>query len=330
MSDDDDGSDHPIGSPQHKAAVTRAANRHLEELTETTEAIRSDLDLEPPLPPVGESDEDIVVHRSDDHIGQVHRDDRGRVMYDTDIAVDRIRAVTARVMRLAARESRNRTIGTCYLLMGGDHVTGECIYAHQPHEIDRTLDEQIMTASELYYEQIERLSRAFERVVVVCTPGNHGELRADGASESANADGIVFINLELMVRVSSINNVQIVRSESARYINHEIRGHRAHLRHGQDSLLHVGTSSGKQRWQSWAMQHDFDIAYRGHYHEFRLEYLMNIPILMSGSICPPEGFEESLAVWSEPAATIHGVSDENVLTWIYPVYFEGRHHMAAR
>jgi len=43
---------------------------------------------------------------------------------------------------------------------------------------------------------------------------------------------------------------------------------------------------------------------------------------MSGSICPPGDFEESLSLWGEPAATIHGVSDERPMTWLYPIHFE--------
>jgi hypothetical protein len=70
------------------------------------------------------------------------------------------------------------------------------------------------------------------------------------------------------------------------------------------------------------LRHNYDIAYRGHYHEFKIEHVHNRPVLMSGSICPPGDFEESLSLWGEPAATIHGVSDERPMTWLYPIHFE--------
>jgi hypothetical protein len=98
-------------------------------------------------------------------------------------------------------------------------------------------------------------------------------------------------------------------------------GHRAHLRHGQNSLEHVGTSAGKKRWYAWKDQHSFDIAYRGHYHTFQYDSIASTPIIESGAIVPPSDFEESLAEWGEPAATVHGVSDERVVSWFYPLDF---------
>ena len=66
---------------------------------------------------------------------------------------------------------------------------------------------------------------------------------------------------------------------------------------------------------------EFDIGYRGHYHELRLENIGSVPVLMSGSSAPPDDFEEGLAEWSEPAATIHGISDDRTMTWFWPVDF---------
>jgi hypothetical protein len=43
---------------------------------------------------------------------------------------------------------------------------------------------------------------------------------------------------------------------------------------------------------------------------------------MSGAIVPPDDFEESLAEWDEPAATVHGCSDDRPMTWFYPIDFE--------
>jgi hypothetical protein len=99
-------------------------------------------------------------------------------------------------------------------------------------------------------------------------------------------------------------------------------GHRAHLRHGQSSLEHIGTSAGKKRWLQWKDQHKFDIAYRGHYHMFQMDSISCTPVVMSGAIVPPDDFEESLAEWDEPAATVHGVSDERPISWFYPIDFE--------
>jgi hypothetical protein len=49
---------------------------------------------------------------------------------------------------------------------------------------------------------------------------------------------------------------------------------------------------------------------------------MESPVIRSGSIKPPDDFEESISEWSMPACTIHGVSDEEPKTWSFDVNFE--------
>ncbi len=315
-------------SKPSKTQQTRAANNHLAELNDRL----CDL-LDRSAPAVADgglsydpSNEDVVIHRSDEHIGAEVHDEHGNLVFNKDIAADRIRSVTDSVMDLIDREGKaDRDYDTAHLLLGGDTVTGENIYSHQPHEIDLTLDQQIDLACELYMEQIKRLSARFPSVQVVCQAGNHGELRADGMSENANADKLVYMMLDRMVRMDdTLDNVTFIRSDATRFINFELRDgkHRAHLRHGQNSLSHIGTSSGQNKWRGWQIKHQFDIAYRGHYHEFKLEHVMNRPVLMSGAICPPSDYEESLSVWSEPAATVHGATDDYPLAWLYPVQFD--------
>lgn len=269
------------------------------------------------------SNEDMVIHRSDDHIGAEYNDEFGRFTFNPDIAVDRVKQVQQKAIELKRRqEDAGVTFDTAHLLLGGDAIHGEGIHANQPWESAMTLVNQVETASDLYMEFIESLRAEFETVQVVCQNGNHGELRGDGMSEDANADDIVFMTLDKRIRDRGYDDVTFIRSEGTYFTNFKMRGWNAHLRHGQKSLFHIGTSSGQKRWLAWLQQHGFDIAYRGHYHEFRIENIHSHPVIMSGAICPPSDFEEGLAEWSEPAATVHGVSDDRPLTWMYPVDFK--------
>lgn len=316
---------------RNKSTVTRKANEHLAKIEEQLKNILKQTD--PATAPIEttESKEDVVIHRTDDHIGQVVYDDHGNAIFDTEIAKQRVRQVTDRVMELIHRtQAENRDFENCHLLLGGDTVTNENIYDHQPFNIDETLDRQIEIGAELYFEQIKRLSKEFDTVQVVAQAGNHGEIRASGQSKKANADDIVYAMLDQLVRVSEMENVHFVRNDATYYTNFHMRGHKGHLRHGQNSLEHIGTSSGKNRWRGWALNHQFDIAYRGHYHEWKLEHVHNRPVMMSGSICPPSDFEESLSLWGEPAATIHGVSDRRPITWMYPIHFEDQEDRSER
>jgi len=278
---------------------------------------------------VRDSHEDMVVHRADDHLGCYYEDEFGNVIFDDEIAERRVRSVNERTFRLKERqEQAGVKFDTLHILLGGDGVHGEGIHADQPWESCLTLVEQIERFVDLYMEFIDRAVDEFSSVQVVCQNGNHGELRGDGMSPDANADDVAFMMLEKRCIDRGYTNVTFRNAAGGFFTNFPLRGndfsdaaHRGHLRHGQNSLFHIGTSSGENRWRGWKSKHEFDIAYRGHYHEFRLENIDSKPVLMSGSICPPSDYEESLSAWSEPAATIHGVSDERPLTFIYPLDF---------
>lgn len=310
---------------RHTATVTREANDHLTELEGEIKQFVSR--HEPATAAIQSTDghEDIVIHLTDNHFGQVRYNDRGEQVFNTGIARERVNTIIDTALDLIERQSQaGITFDNCHLLLGGDAVTNENIYDHQPFSIDQTLDQQIATAAECYYTQIERLADYFQTVQVVCQVGNHGQLRASGQSQQANADDIAYGRLDAMVRVSDhLDNVHFQRNDSTNYINFHIRGHRAHMRHGQDSLVHIGTSAGKKRWLSWLSQHDFDMGFRGHYHEHRIEYVHDHPVIMSGSICPPGDYEESLAEWSAPGATLLGVADDKALSWLRPISFGG-------
>lgn len=326
-----DAKEHPTNhnpKPGANASLAQHTVKKKDALMEMKEWLADDLNGRAPAVADGglvahESNEDMVIHRSDDHIGAKYEDEFGELTFNPEVAVDRVRTIQEKTIEMKRRqEQAGVDFDTAHLLLGGDAVHGEGIHENQPWESAMTLVEQVETASDLYMEFIEALRAEFETVQVICQNGNHGELRGDGMSEDANADDIVFMTMDKRIRDRGYDDVTFIRSEGTYFTNFEMRGHNGHLRHGQKSLFHIGTSSGKNRWRGWHNMHDFDIAYRGHYHEFRVENIDSRPVIMSGAICPPSDFEEGLGVWSEPAATIHGVSDSRPLTWMYPLEFE--------
>lgn len=307
-----------------KQKITKRANKTLHETNRRLTRLLNN--SKPPVAdgghPVEPSHEDVAIHVTDDHHGDVVTDEFGQAQFDSTISVERAEQRVDNVMSLVNRqESAGYTFDTANYLMGGDIVTGAGIYEGQAHEVERNLNEQIDEASRVHLEQIRRLSNRFPAVRVVCQTGNHGEIRVSGSSKEANADDILYRMLDLAVRESDMENVTFIRNDHTRYTNFEMRGHRAHLRHGDDSLEHIGTSASKRRWRGWKLDHEFDVAYRGHYHQPSRDMVREAPVIMSGSIKPSSDFEESISEWSVPAATIHGVSDSRPCTWSFDVEF---------
>jgi len=322
-----------------KQAKTNKLNEHLQSmearlthLLDNTEPAIADGSM-----PLHESHEDVVIHRTDAHFGDQLEDEFGNVVFSPEILEEREREVTDKVMRLIERQSKaGIEYDTAHLLLGGDDVTGEHTYANQLAEVVLTLDEQIDRAFEVRMEQIQRLAARFDHVQVVCQPGNHGELEAK-YSQGANADRLLYMMLDKAVRQdSSLDNVTFVRNDATGFTNFYVRGDkksyeesegeegwRFHLRHGDDSLEHIGTSSGKKRWYKWLLMHEFDQAYRGHYHKHEIDTIHDdVKCIMTGSPKPPDDFEESIAEWSQPTAFLHGTSDERAMTWSYEVEFD--------
>jgi hypothetical protein len=348
--------DHPVNPDvdtselRSKASVTKEAKEDVHELIQH---IEKDLNGRAPAEPEGglvrrDGNEDMVCHRSDDHIGAKYTDEFGNVTCEAEIIIDRVRTVSNEVFRQKEmKEAAGKEFDTLTIVMGGDHLHGTGIHEDQPWETELPIPAQLTVAGDIYMEFIDRAQREFDSVQIVCQEGNHGELRGDGMGPEDNVDTAFFMVLDRRVRDRGYDNVRFVRSHAGNFTNFRMRvdeeadrekadaldmevhelpndllsGHRAHLRHGQNSLEHIGTSAGKKRWLFWKDQHEFDIAYRGHYHMMQLDSINSKPVLMSGAVIPPSDFEESLAEWDQPAATIHGVSDDEVLSWFKPIKF---------
>lgn len=311
-----------IQTSGRKASVTREVKKLLAEME--YELTRDLERLEPAIEPDGpvhtEGGTDIIIHRTDDHFGELVMNQHGDEVFNSEIAKERVHKVFDRTMEIAdARTAMGEELDAAHLLLGGDIVTGEDIYEGQGHEIDLTLQEQIEMAGNVYVEQIRRLSERFPSVQVVCQPGNHGRL---GSGNPTNSDGILYSMLDKVVRESDMDNVTFLQSSRSYYIDFTIRDWDAHLRHGHDSSLeHIGTSAGKQRWLTWLVDHGFDVAFRGHYHLYKEEPISGKPVHMGGSIVPQTEFEESHALSGRPVAAVHGATDTAPTEWTEKVYF---------
>lgn len=325
---------HRIPTAQ-KQSVTKTANDFLSgleiDLRERLEGGDS-VDTELPVRP---GHRDMVMFRTDDHFGdrETEIDSEGNTVetYSSEIAEARVFQHLENILGWKdVLEKSGHTFDTVHLLLNGDHITNESIYEGQAHYIDDTLRGQVRTASGVYVEVIRELAEAFPAVQVICQHGNHGELRADGASNEANADDLMYDAIDLALRNSELDNIRFVTNHIDTHTEFEMRGHRGYMRHGQDALGHIGTNSAVKRWQSWLMEsvdkHDdtgWDVGYWGHYHQLKVEPVAGRQVLMGGTLEPSGDYENSMGIApGRPGAWCHTVSDSEPIDQLKPVYFK--------
>lgn len=301
-----------------KAQATKDVHN---ELTKMEKEIKEILNAKPPVISeyeVSEGTSTLVIPRSDDHFGAKVEPRQGEQGFEDNVGERRINEIVDR----AIERSRERGgVEDAVLGLFGDHVDGETIYNGQLGDIQKSLRKQITHAARVYVQQIRKLSDEFENVHVATVPGNHGSISKEG---STNADNIVFDQIEIVLSTlgDEVSNVTVNKSYNNNFVEFPIRDYRGYARHGQDSLGHLGTSSGKYRWHEWSEGCDFDVAYYGHYHTLKMEKLgKGRPVFQCGSVVPPSLFADSVAEAGRPAGFYHFATDEEIIDEIRPVRF---------
>ena len=322
--------DNVLRSSEHKGTRTRKANRWWE--ARHNELVRRFRSLDVPdadLTASGDT-EDWVTHMTDLHNGDKVRRDDGTVVYETDDIPGIIDYITDQSLSLARHHSAE--YDDAHVLWGGDFVTGEAIYEGQFEDLDAWLDRQIEVLVDPLVRQIKSFSQSglFNTVQVIAVVGNHGQNRASGTSRQANADLILYKFLRIVVaqlleHAGILSNVRFRIGQAETYRNFEMRNGRiaGHLRHGQHRRPQAETSARKKDWQATLLDHDFDIAYMGHYHISGRIPWSGPPILSTGSPKPAGEFVERIGERGPKStfrdiATCHGVSDDG-LTAVFPI-----------
>lgn len=313
-------------STKHTGTKTREANNYV---TEVERAILRRLEqkdelIAPQKPEPG--NEDMVLHLTDLHIGDVVEDEAGNEIYNTQIAKQVVHHVTQKVLDIRETMAGVAEFDTIHVLYGGDMITNENIYDGQAFDIEKMLADQMAAAVNCLTRQLKSFANQFNTVNVVYQPGNHGKTRASGVSKQANMDLVCARWIDDRLRESWVDNVDFTTSEATWFRTFGLRGGKwtGFITHGQDSQSHVDSTAASSRdWRGWLNEFDFDVALRGHYHEARMETVQNGPMVIE-SPSPKPGDEwvsrigmGDVETPNKRLASVFGVSDDRPLTWHY-------------
>lgn len=314
-------------STKNTGQKTKEANNYITNIEKTVirrlEGKKELVEAQEPTP----GNEDMVLHVTDLHIGDRVEDQRGNIIYSTNIAINVMEHITQKTLNLCNLMGNIADFDTIHVLYGGDMITNENIYDGQAYDIEKMLADQMTNAVNVMTNQIKSFSEHFDTVNVVCQPGNHGKTRASGVSKQANMDLVTYRWVDDRIRESDYDNINFAVSDATWFRTFPLRGGewKGFLTHGQDSLEHIGTNTGRNRWRGWLNEQGFDVGYRGHYHESKREPIQNGPMIYeSPSPKPADEWTSRIGKGSvEPPhkrlATVHGVSDKRPVTWEFVI-----------
>jgi len=312
-------------STKHTGTKTREANNYVTEVEKSIlRRLKGSDELVAPQTPTS-GNEDMVLHFTDLHIGDVVEDETGTEIYNTDLAKGVVETVTKQTLKLKETMGGVADFDTLHVLYGGDIITNENIYDGQAFDIESMLLEQMTTAVNALTRQLKSFAEAFDTVNVIAQPGNHGKTRASGVSKQANMDLVTYRWIDDRLRESPYSNIDFTTSEAKWYRTFGLRGGKwtGFMTHGQDAQAHVDATAASSRdWRGWLNEFDFDVGYRGHYHSAKMENVQNGPMVIeSPSPKPGDEWVSKIGMGSvdgeipKRLATVHGVSDTRPMTW---------------
>ena len=205
-----------------------------------------------------------LVHLTDGQMGKIS------ATYSTDVCIERVREVVARVRRITEVQRADHPVRDCVVMLGGDHVEGQGIFPGQAHETDSTSYAQLFAATNLITETVLSLLADFDRVSVYAVPGNHGRIgrKGDEARES-NLDNIAYG----FARQQLSDQSRLVWHDHGHWYQHVIIGeYKALLVHGDQVKSFGGTPAfaiarKATAWSSGALPVSFSDVFIGHYHQ---------------------------------------------------------------
>jgi hypothetical protein len=269
----------------------------------------------------GKFDETEVIVLSDLHFGKKVVIE-GQVTFDKDIAAERFKAIVAGMRHLNESYIRpNHSINELVIVMLGDIVDGELIYASQPYNSDLPLIDQLMFAAELIKKELlDQVSQMFGSVRVIVVSGNHGEIRNDRGEHVMHPKTNMDSLLGLMLQFGS-QDLKNVTFEIATTTMHTtmIRGWKFLVAHRLPSPQ--AGSPGRAKYGGYFERFRYDAVLRAHYHVPDLGYYNTKVVIQNGSLVGVDDYSLDLAYNTVPSQVMFTCSDKRpvALFWMVDI-----------
>jgi hypothetical protein len=271
---------------KHAKQALREEQAILDRLPDTTPLSIDDWEPDP-------NKETMVAAIGDMHFGDVVHDDRGREVYNREIAHEAADRFAEKVVQNKRQWSAE--FDECVLCVLGDVATGTQIYDTQKHDIADLLAQQITDGAQALTRVATTLREHFDTLRIAAIVGNHG-FQDPSAARGSNTDLTCYYWVQDALRREGYDNVEIMLAEHTHHLNIEVRGWRLHMRHGQDTQQHVDETARSQAdWRGWRDKHKYDMGLRAHHHVPSLHFVLNrYPVVTIPSSKPGGEFADRI------------------------------------
>jgi predicted phosphodiesterase len=222
----------------------------------------------------------LVVVMSDTHYG------KHTPYFNLEIAKERAKNLPEQIYSATLP-----VIDEVVLVLAGDMVEGEDIYATQNNHIECPVFEQTQVCSESLWEVILTFRKLFQcRVRIETCPGNHGRM-SKTANERTNWDNVVYHILHLMAKFHGDPEI-IINTNFNTMTTFPVKDRVGLAYH--HGVKHTGTPAMREKIAGWNKTKKFDFLVHGHWHEWHVGNWMGKFVLGNGCMCGPDDLAETM------------------------------------
>ena len=259
-----------------------------------------------------------LLHSTDWQLG------KETLSYDTKECERLVKQSIQKTILLTNIQRADHPVREIVLMLGGDIVENTTIFPSQVYEVDSDVMAQFVAASRILVDIVRILLANFERVTVVCEPGNHGRMGKLGElPKDINWDKLTYMFAGQALQGEKRLTWQMSKEDIQRV---EIGNYKALLIHGDE--IRWGTASTivrfADRWKSGAYKFfdevdqitkgfDFRDLYIGHFHQHQSWNMANGEgsVFMSAAVESGNKYaRDLLASNGVPSQRLHFVDPE--------------------
>lgn len=238
--------------------------------------------------PVDSNGKSLVIGLSDNHFG------KKTGTFNLEIARSRVLSMTQEILNNTPNID---DVDEVIVVLAGDEVEGEDIYASQNGGLECPVIYQARAACEAYWAHALDLRATFQcKVRIVCCPGNHGRM-SKTADERSNWDNVVYMMLAILAEQNPELDIH-VDLNFENFAMFEVKGKKGLAYHY--GTKHLGTPAMQIKMAGWIVAKNIDFIIHGHWHHWGVESWMGRPMMHNGCLCGPDDLAEKMAVEEPP------------------------------